>query len=88
MVDGLKALTHADYKVRYRAAHTLAELGPAAKFAAPALREALADKHALVRMKVAEALWKIEQTPTVTLLPVLLKALARGIRRCVPRRRR
>ena len=77
-LDGLKALQHADPKVRYRAAQTLAELGPSAKFAVPALREALGDKNALVRVKVAEALWKIDKTPTVTLLPVLLKVLREG----------
>lgn len=75
MVDGLKALKHADANVRYKAAHTLAELGPQAKFAVPALREALEDKHPLVRVKVAEALWKIDKTPTATLLPILLEAM-------------
>ncbi|MBI1830316.1 MAG: HEAT repeat domain-containing protein [Planctomycetes bacterium] len=87
IVDGLKALKHADFRVRYQAAHTLAGLGPQAKFAAPALREALEDKHALVRVKVAEALWKIDQTPTTTLMPVLLKALDKGnaeVRAAVP----
>lgn len=86
-VDGLKALKHPDFRVRWKAAHTLAELGPQAKFAMPALREALEDKHALVRVKAAEALWKIDQTPTTTLMPVLLKALDKGnaeVRAAVP----
>jgi HEAT repeat protein len=73
--DGLKALQHPDSKVRYRAAETLAQLGPLAKFAVPELREALKDKNPLVRVKVAEALWKIDKTPSAALLPVLLQAL-------------
>ncbi|MSQ94434.1 MAG: HEAT repeat domain-containing protein [Gemmataceae bacterium] len=73
--EGLKALQHPDPKVRYRAADTLAQLGPLAKFAVPELKEALKDKHPMVRVKVAEALWKIDQTPAGTLMPVLLQAL-------------
>jgi HEAT repeat protein len=73
--EGLKALQHPDPKVRYRAADTLAQLGSLAKFAVPELKEALKDKHPMVRVKVAEALWKIDQTPAATLLPVLLQAL-------------
>ncbi len=73
--DGLKALKHADANVRYKAVHTLAEVGSLAKFAVPDLREMLADSNPLVRVKVAEALWKIEKTPTTVLLPVLLQAL-------------
>jgi len=86
-LEGLKALQHPDAKVRYRAAQTLAELGPLAKFAAPDLREALKDKNALVRVKVAEALWKIEQTPASILLPVLLEAMKdkdAGVRAAAP----
>src|SRR2546425_1023126 len=73
--DGLKALQHPDATVRYRAAQTLADLGPVAKFAAPELRELLKDKNAFVRVKAAEALWKTDQTPALVLLPVLLDAL-------------
>jgi HEAT repeat protein len=86
-MEGLKALQHPDAKVRYRAAQTLADLGPLAKFAAPELREALKDKNALVRVKVAEALWKVEQTPAPTLLPILLEALKdkdAGVRAAAP----
>src|SRR5437868_4048727 len=54
-LEGLKALKHMDPKVRYRAAQTLADLGPQAKFASSALHEALMDKHPLVRIKVVEA---------------------------------
>ncbi len=86
-LEGLKALQHPDAKVRYRAAQTLAELGPLAKFAAPELREALKDKNALVRVKVCEALWKIDQTPAPILLPILLDALKdkdAGVRAAAP----
>ena len=88
MVDGLKALKHADPKVRYRAAHTLAELGPLAKFALPELRELLEDQNPMVRLKAAEALWKIDKTPSATLMPVLLQALKdkdHGVRADAPR---
>jgi HEAT repeat protein len=74
-IEGLKALQHPEAKVRYRACQTLADLGPLAKFAVPELRETLKDKSPIVRVKAAEALWKIEKTPAVTLLPVLLDAL-------------
>jgi HEAT repeat protein len=87
MPEGLKALQHPDAKVRYRAAQTLAELGPLAKFAAPELRELLKDKNAYVRVKAAEALWKIEKTPAPVLLPVLLDALKdkeAGVRALAP----
>jgi HEAT repeat protein len=75
MVDGLKALKHPDATVRYRAIQTLIGLGPVAKFAVPDLREMLEDKHPQVRVKACEALWKIDKTPTSTLLPVLLVAI-------------
>jgi HEAT repeat protein len=87
MPEGLKALQHPDAKVRYRAAQTLADLGPRAKFAAPELRELLKDKNAYVRIKAAEALWKIEKTPAPVLLPVLLAALKdkeAGVRAAAP----
>lgn len=85
--EGLKALQHPEARVRYRAAQTLADLGPVAKFAVADLREALKDKNALVRVKVAEALWKIEKTPNTVLLPVLLQALKDkdpGVRAAAP----
>jgi HEAT repeat protein len=73
--DGLKALQHPDASVRYRAVETLGKLGATAKFAIPELREALKDKNAAVRVKVAEALWKIEQPPASVVLPVLMSAM-------------
>jgi HEAT repeat protein len=85
--EGLKALKHPDASVRYRAAHTLGELGPLAKFAVPELREALKDKNGLVRIKAAEALWRIDKTPGAVLMPVLLDGLKDadpGIRAAAP----
>ena len=75
MVDGLKALKHPEAMVRYRAIQTLIDRGALAKFAVPELREMLTDKHGQVRVKAAEALWKIDKTPSATLMPVLLAAL-------------
>lgn len=74
--DGLKALKHQDAAVRLKAAHLLYDLGPLAKFAAPVLREVLNDdKEMRVRVKAAEALWRIEKPPARTLLPTLLDSL-------------
>src|SRR5207302_1714056 len=61
--------------VRYNSACLLLELGPVAKFAIPALREALEDKDPRVRVKVAEALWRIERPEPRLLLLVLLDGL-------------
>jgi HEAT repeat protein len=85
--EGLKALQHPDAAVRYRAAETLAQLGPTAKFALPELRETLKDKNGVVRVKAAEAIWKIEQPAPSTLMPVLLAALRDkdfGVRAAAP----
>ncbi len=73
--EGLKALQHPDPKVRYRAAQTLANLGPTAKFALPELRELLKDKNVQVRVKTVEAIWKIDPPPVASLLPTLLTAM-------------
>lgn len=86
-LEGLKALKHADARVRYRAAQTLCDLGPLAKFAVPELREALQDKNGLVRVKAAEALWRIDGTQPAMLLPILLDALKdkdAGVRAAAP----
>jgi HEAT repeat protein len=74
-VEGLKALQHPDASVRYGAVETLIQLGPLGKFAVPELRELLKDKSPLVRVKAAEALWKIDKTPSPTLMPILLAAM-------------
>src|SRR6266542_2328081 len=73
--DGLKALKNPNPQVRYNSAELLLRLGPVAKFAIPALQEALKDENARVRMKVAEALWTIERPPARELLPVLIVGL-------------
>lgn len=74
--DGLKALKDPDPKVRYQSAELLAKLGPVAKFAAPALRDALKEeKVASVRVKLAEAVWKVERPPVKVILPAVVDAL-------------
>src|SRR5947199_6737080 len=73
--DGLKSLKNPDPAVRYNSACLLIQLGPVAKFAIPALREALQDKSPRVRVKVAEALWRVERPPVRVLLPALLASL-------------
>ncbi|MCI0638514.1 MAG: HEAT repeat domain-containing protein [Gemmataceae bacterium] len=74
--DGLKALQHPDPAVRYKAVALLAKLGPVAKFALDDLRQTLKDANGFVRVKAAEALWRIDsKTPANVLLPVLTAAL-------------
>jgi HEAT repeat protein len=74
--DGLKALKHPNPTVRYDSAQLLADLGPVAKFAIPTLHEMLKEeKSTLIRVKVAEALWKIEKPAARDLLPTLLDGL-------------
>src|SRR5437588_12072967 len=73
--DGLKNLRHPDANVRYRTAALLAEQGPRARFAVGDLREALSDADPLVRVKVAEALWKVERPSPGVILPGLQRAL-------------
>src|SRR5262249_39756885 len=66
---------HPDPKVRYQSAELLRGLGPVAKFAIPALREALKDNDTRVRVKAAEALWTVEKPAPNVVLPVLVAAL-------------
>jgi HEAT repeat protein len=73
--DGLKNLRHPDANVRYRTAALLAKQGPAAKYAIAELHEALSDTDPLVRVKVAEAIWKVERPGPGVILPTLNKAL-------------
>ena len=61
--------------MRYKAVMILGRLGNVARFAIPDLREALKDKDGRVRVKAAEALWKIEKPPARVVLPVLRTAL-------------
>src|SRR5207249_5743965 len=74
--DGLKALKHPDPDVRFNAAQLVCDLGPVAKVAIPAIKEQLKEeKSAVIRVKLIEALWKVEKPPVRDLLPVLLEAL-------------
>jgi HEAT repeat protein len=73
--DGLKNLRHPDANIRYRTAAVLAEQGPLAKYAIAELREALQDTDPLVRVKVAEALWKVERPSPGVIMPTLQRAL-------------
>lgn len=74
--DGMKALKDPDPRVRFSSIDLLIKVGPSAKFAVPTLHEMMReDKSLVVKMKAAEALWVIEQTPPRTLLPVLQSGL-------------
>src|ERR1043166_5224287 len=73
--DGLKNLRHPDATVRYRTAALLAKQGPLAKFAIDELREALGDTDPFVRLKVAEAIWRVERPSPTVILPTLQRAL-------------
>jgi HEAT repeat protein len=73
--DGLKNLRHPDAGVRYRTADLLAKQGPLAKFAIEELRAALKDEDPFVRLKVAEAIWKVERPIPGTILPTVQRAL-------------
>jgi len=73
--DGLKNLRHPDANIRYQTAALIAKQGPRAKFAVEELREALQDTDPLVRVKVAEALWKVERPSPSVILPTLQRAL-------------
>jgi HEAT repeat protein len=74
-VDGLKNLRHADANVRYRTAALIAKQGPQAKYAIEELRTALDDADPLVRVMVAEAIWKVERPGASVILPTLQRAL-------------
>src|SRR6266700_199307 len=74
-VDGLKNLRHADANVRYRTAALIAKQGPQAKYAIEELRAALDDTDPLVRIMVAEAIWKVERPGAGVILPTLQRAL-------------
>ncbi len=56
-----EALKDPESNVRYRAAQALGRIGPEAKAAAPALKEALKDENELVRKATGEALRKITE---------------------------
>jgi HEAT repeat protein len=62
--------------VRRNAAEALGMLGEPAKTAAEVLEKALEDKDAIVRVRAAAALWKIEKHPKA--VPALLEILRKG----------
>lgn len=73
--DGLKNLRHADADVRFRTAALIARQGPQAKYAIVELRLALDDTDPLVRIMVAEAIWKVERPAPSAILPTLQRGL-------------
>jgi HEAT repeat protein len=60
---------------RGQAAHELGRIGPPARDALPALREALKDKNPWVQMAAAEAAFRIDQDQAKVTVPVLLDIL-------------
>ncbi len=77
----VRNLSHRDHQERLNAALTLAECGPAAASALPALVRALADAHQVVRQGVAQALLRIDphwatNPRTLEAVPALIDALA------------
>ena len=73
--DWVAALKSSDPLERRLAAHALAEIGPAAREAVPALTTALRDPESFVRMWAAAALARVE-----TESPDAIPALAAGTR--------
>jgi hypothetical protein len=71
-----KALKDTEIKIEERAmaASSLGEIGPSAKAALPALREATKDQEALIRVNAAWALWTVDQQSELA-KPVLIDAL-------------
>jgi HEAT repeat protein len=72
---GLKNLRHADANVRLRTAALIAKQGPQAKYAIAELRLALDDADPLVRVVVAEAIWKVERPTPSAIMPTLQRGL-------------
>src|SRR5262249_45428409 len=72
--DGLKALKHPNPQVRFNAAELLGKLGKSAKFAIPNLKLLLKDESVAVRIKAAEAIWRIDPVDPAALLDVLAAA--------------
>jgi HEAT repeat protein len=67
------ALESNNVQLRSGAALALAKLGSTAKEALPALNEALKDESSLVRVRVAQAVWNVNQADSV--VPVFAAAL-------------
>ena len=76
--DWVAALKSSDPLERRLAAHALAEIGPAAREAVPALTKALRDPESFVRMWAAAALARVE-TENPDAIPVLVAGTRDGI---------
>jgi HEAT repeat protein len=72
LIQGLKDTGELN---RHNAADALAKTGAEGKSAVPALKEALKDSSPGVRVRVAVALWKIDNQSAEDVLPVLSEAL-------------
>jgi tetratricopeptide (TPR) repeat protein len=70
----LEALRHDEPAVRFGAAHTLGDLGEAAKPALAPLKQALLDRDLGVRVQAARAVWLIDRQTEVT-IPIFTEAL-------------
>ena len=70
----LAALRAEEPEVRFGAAQTLGDLGPAGRPALGALTQALRDRNQGVRLQAARALWLIDQQVDTT-LPVFIEAV-------------
>jgi HEAT repeat protein len=70
----LEALRHDEPAIRFGAAHTLGDLGEAARPALASLKQALLDRDLGVRVQVARAVWLIDHQTEVS-IPILTEAL-------------
>ena len=76
--DWIAALTSSDSLERRLASHALAEIGPAARVAVPALIEALQDPESFVRVWAAAALARV-QPENPDAIPALVAGMRDGI---------
>jgi HEAT repeat protein len=70
----LEALRHDEPTIRFGAAHTLGDLGEAARPALDSLKQALLDRDLGVRVQVARAVWLIDHQTAGT-IGILTEAL-------------
>jgi HEAT repeat protein len=70
----LEALRHDEPTIRFGAAHTLGDLGEAARPALDSLKQAQLDRNLGVRVQVARAVWLIDGQTAGT-IPILAEAL-------------
>jgi HEAT repeat protein len=73
-----EALKPGNPERQQHAAELIARIGPAAKAAVPALKDALADRLRGVRARAALALVEVDRTEGPTAVPFLIEALAPG----------